>query len=44
MTAGTNHMVTLSTSAWIGRRAPCAVSTMLMIWASTVSLPTRVAR
>ncbi len=36
-TAGTNHAVTRSTSAWIGSLAPCAASTMRMICASTVS-------
>ncbi|MNQ22014.1 hypothetical protein D3C85_351460 [compost metagenome] len=44
ITAGTNHMVTLSTSAWIGSLAPWACSTMRMICASTVSPPMRVAR
>ena len=44
ITAGTNHMVTLSTSAWIGSLEPCASSTMRMICASTVSPPTAVAR
>src|SRR3546814_6379184 len=43
-TAGTNHAVTLSTSAWIGSFAPCAASTMRTMWASTVSAPTLVAR
>ena len=33
-----------STSDWIGSLAPCACSTMRMIWASVVSAPTRVAR
>jgi hypothetical protein len=44
MTAGTNQAVTLSTSAWIGSFEPWAVSTMRMIWASSVSAPTLVAR
>ncbi|MCY1372528.1 hypothetical protein D9M69_597400 [compost metagenome] len=44
MTAGTNHMVMRSTSAWIGSLEPCACSTMRMICASNVSLPTLVAR
>ena len=44
ITAGTNHAVTRSTSAWIGSFEPCACSTMRMIWASTVSAPMRVAR
>ena len=44
MTAGPNHAVMRSTSAWIGSFAPCACSTMRMIWARTVSAPTRVAR
>jgi hypothetical protein len=44
ITAGTNQPVTRSTSAWIGSFAPCAASTMRMIWESTVSLPTLVAR
>ena len=44
ITTGTNTIVTLSTSAWIGSLAPCAVSTMRTICASTVSAPTRVAR
>jgi len=43
MTAGTNHIVTLSTSAWMGSLAPCACSTMRMICASSVSPPTLVA-
>jgi hypothetical protein len=42
-TAGTNHIVTRSTSAWIGSFDPWAASTILMIWASTVSAPTLVA-
>ena len=44
ITAGTNHMVTRSTMAWIGSLEPCADSTMRTIWASTVSAPTAVAR
>ena len=36
MTAGTNHSVTLSTTAWIGSLEPCACSTMRMICASMV--------
>src|SRR5690606_23513918 len=44
ITAGTNHAVTLSTSAWIGNLDPCASSTMRMICASIVSAPTLVAR
>ncbi len=44
ITAGTNHVVTLSTSAWIGSLDPWAASTMRMICASTVSAPTLVAR
>ena len=44
MTAGTNHMVILSTSVWIGSFAPCACSTMRMICASAVSAPTLSAR
>ena len=44
MTAGTNHAVMRSTSAWMGSLAPCACSTMRMIWASKVSAPTLVAR
>ncbi|MNH93728.1 hypothetical protein D3C73_463340 [compost metagenome] len=40
MTAGTNQPVTRSTRAWIGSLAPCAVSTMRTIWASTVWAPT----
>ncbi len=43
ITAGTNHPVTLSTRAWIGSFEPWAVSTNLMICASSVSLPTLVA-
>ncbi|MNN85341.1 hypothetical protein D3C81_2026160 [compost metagenome] len=43
-TAGTNHMVTLSTRAWIGSLEPWASSTMRMICESTVSPPTAVAR
>src|SRR3546814_2697676 len=31
MTAGTNHIVTLSTTAWIGSLEPWACSTRLMI-------------
>ena len=42
ITAGTNHMVTLSTSAWIGSFDPCACSTRRMICASTVFAPTLV--
>src|SRR3546814_2532734 len=34
MTAGTNHIVTLSTTAWIGSLEPWACSTRLMICAS----------
>jgi hypothetical protein len=44
MTAGTNTLATLSASRWIGAFEPCASSTILMMWASTVSLPVRVAR
>ncbi|MDT4833562.1 hypothetical protein FQZ97_671760 [compost metagenome] len=44
ITAGTNHMVTLSTSAWIGSLEPCASSTRRMICASTVFAPTLVTR
>ncbi|CFE03918.1 Uncharacterised protein [Bordetella pertussis] len=44
MTAGTNHMVMRSTSAWMGSLEPWACSTMRMICASTVSPPTLVAR
>ena len=44
ITAGTNHMVTRSTSAWIGSLEPCAASTMRMICDSIVSPPTAVAR
>jgi hypothetical protein len=44
MTAGTNHDVTLSTSAWIGSLDAWACSTMRTICASMVSAPTRVAR
>src|SRR3546814_11589821 len=44
MTAGTNHIVTLSTTAWIGSLEPWACSTRLMICASTVCPPTAVAR
>ena len=42
-TTGTKTPVTRSTSAWIGNLAPCAASTMRMIWASMVSPPTLVA-
>ena len=41
MTAGTNHSVTLSTTAWIGSLAPCAASTMRTIRASTESATMR---
>jgi len=44
MTAGTNHIVTRSTRAWIGNFDPCASSTMRMICASTVASPIAVAR
>ena len=44
ITAGTNHSVTLSTTAWIGSFEPCACSTMRMICASMVCAPTAVAR
>ena len=44
ITAGTNHIVTLSTIAWIGSLEPCASSTRRMICASTVCPPTAVAR
>ena len=44
ITAGTNHMVTLSTSAWIGSLEPWACSTRRMICASTVLAPIRVTR
>ena len=44
MTAGTNHMVTRSTNAWIGSFPPCAASTMRIIWASIVASPTATAR
>ena len=44
ITTGTNHNVTLSTSAWIGSLEPCASSTMRMIRESTVASPTAVAR
>ena len=40
ITAGTNHIVTRSTSAWIGSLAPCAASTVRTICASSVSAPT----
>ncbi len=40
ITAGTNHSVTLSTSAWIGSLPPWAASTMRMIRDSMVSAPT----
>src|SRR2546427_5150488 len=41
ITAGTNHMVTWSTSACMGSLEPWACSTMRMICASSVSAPTR---
>ena len=44
ITAGTNHMVTWSTSACMGSLEPWACSTMRMICASSVSAPTLVAR
>ena len=44
ITAGTNHIVTRSTSAWIGSLPPCACSTSRMICDSMVSPPTAVAR
>ena len=44
ITAGTNQPVTRSTSACIGRRAPCAASTMRMMRASMVSAPVWVTR
>ncbi|MNL31542.1 hypothetical protein D3C87_1533360 [compost metagenome] len=44
MTAGTNQLVTLSTSACIGSLSACASSTMRMICAISVSAPTFVAR
>ncbi len=43
-TTGTKRAVTRSARSWIGRRAPCAVSTMRMTSARNVSAPTRVAR
>ena len=36
ITAGTNHIVTRSTSVWMGSLEPCACSTIRMICASTV--------
>ncbi len=44
ITAGTNHSVTLSTTAWMGSLPLWACSTSRMIWASTLALPTAVAR
>ena len=44
ITAGTNHIVTRSTSVWMGSLEPCACSTIRMICASTVWPPTAVAR
>jgi hypothetical protein len=44
MTAGTKTPATLSASLWIGALEAWAFSTRRTIWASAVSLPTRVAR
>ncbi len=44
ITAGTNHIVTRSTTAWIGSFAPWASSTIRAMRASTVPAPTAVAR
>ena len=44
MTIGTKYPETTSASCAIGALEPCACSTSLTIWASAVSLPTRVAR
>ncbi len=41
MTAGTNHAATRSTTRWMGALLPWALSTMRMIWARALSLPTR---
>ena len=43
ITAGTKMAETRSASFWMGAFDPCASSTMRIIWASAVSLPTRVA-
>ena len=43
-TRGTNRALMRSAIRAMGALEPCAVSTMRTIWASTVSLPTRVAR
>ena len=42
--AGTKTLETRSARRWIGALVPCASSTRRMIWASTVSWPTLVAR
>ncbi len=44
MTAGTKYPATRSTVRWIGAFELWACFTILMIWASIVSAPTRVAR
>ena len=44
MTAGTNTPEMRSAMRWIGALLLVASSTSLMIWASAVSSPTRVAR
>ena len=43
MTIGTNTDEILSASFWMGARLPCASSTILIMWASSVSDPTFVA-
>ena len=42
-TVGTNHEATTSASRWMGARVRCASPTILTIWESSVSEPTRVA-
>ncbi len=42
-TTGTNTAATRSARRWMGAFEPCASSTILMMWASTVSRPVRVA-